>query len=170
MYEYGSKLRVVHKNSRQADKGKIPTRKVNNDKIEINILESTPERKEIVEYSYKYLREKVNNVPLFGKSADIFFAYVHVTKKTFSPNPCAISDSDAFNISFTFEEKRVIHYHVPKEKLPQELKVISFIEQGEWSYSLNEEEYLELIDCKKTSDVDFITYRLNKRRLLYVIE
>lgn len=160
MDEYGSKLRLVHKNSRQLS---------NDLKMKDNLdcsstsnqTDSSSQRKEKEEYTYKYLREKVNDVPLYGKDADIFFAYIHVTKR----NECEGND-----VSFCLEEKRVFHYHVPKEELPPELKVISLIEQGEWSYSLTEQEYLELIDNEKTSDVDFITYRLNKRRLLYVIE
>lgn len=123
---------------------------------------------ELVEYTYKYLREKVNNVPLFGKDADIFFAYIHVTKKVSKPNPLATSKDDAYCVSTTFEEKRVIHYHVPKEDLPSELKVINKIAEGEWSYELTEAEYLELIDGEKTTDVEFITYGLDKRKLFYI--
>ncbi|MFG3435109.1 hypothetical protein [Lysinibacillus fusiformis] len=139
-------------------------------KTEPNTLNSSDNQTELVEYSYKYLREKVNDVPLFGESADIFFAYIHVTKYISKPNPNASSDDDAFIVSRSYDEERVFHFHMPKEKLPTNLKVIALIEQGEWVYDLTEEEYLELNDCEKTSDLDFITYRLDKRRFLYRVK
>ncbi|MFJ7891367.1 hypothetical protein ACIQYL_25395 [Lysinibacillus xylanilyticus] len=139
-------------------------------KTEPNTINSSDNRKELVEYSYKYLREKVNNVPLFGESADVFYAYIHITKYVSKPNPQAKSDDDAYIVSRSFDEERVFHFHVPKERLPVNLKVIALIEQGEWAYELTEEEYHELTDCEKTSDLDFITYRLDKRRFFYLVK
>ena len=121
--------------------------------------------------NYNYNRTKVSNLPIKSTIlGDMFFVYIHVTGIIKKKRIDEEMNVEFFEDSYVDREERVIHFHLPTEKIPKEYESVKLISDGDWSYHLTEEEYLRLVNPELTSDTEYILYNLDRKQRLQLIE